>query len=81
MDSQIEGFRRQHETDKKAIEDCSRERDILHRDMSKSALATSRHASFAKLKEQSKRNLEQEIEAFKDEADRQQKVLTQLLIT
>lgn len=55
-----------------------RERDLLHKEMLKAVSATTKQLSLVKLHEQSKKNLEQEIQNYKEEAQKQRKIIYQL---
>ncbi|CAG5134630.1 unnamed protein product, partial [Candidula unifasciata] len=74
----LELAKKQMETDKKAIEDLIRERDILNKNLLKAAGATQKQLHLVKLHEQSKKNLEQEISNYKEEAQKQRKIIYQL---
>jgi hypothetical protein len=63
------------EGDKKQIDDLIRERDLLNMNIIKANNATQKQTNLVKLHEQTKRNLEQEILAYKDEAAKQRKVI------
>jgi len=55
-----------------------RERDILNKNCLKAANATQKQLNLVRLHEQSKKNLEQEIQNYKDEAQKQRKIIYQL---
>lgn len=74
----MEAAKKQAEADKKAIDDLVRERDILNKSMLKAAHATDKQQNLVKLHEQSKKNLEQEIQNYKEEAQKQRKIIYQL---
>eukprot|EP01135_Chromosphaera_perkinsii_P000050 Nk52_evm1s24 gene=Nk52_evmTU1s24 len=78
MERSLETQLKQSEQDHKVIEDLMRERDILNKNLLKSAGATQKQASLVKLNEQSRRNLEQEIQGYKEEAGKQRKIIYQL---
>jgi len=69
---------KQHEFDRKQIEELVRERDLLNKNMLKAAGQTQKQLSLVRLHEQSKNNLEQEINQFRDEASKQRKIIYQL---
>eukprot|EP00002_Diphylleia_rotans_P000333 TRINITY_DN10172_c0_g3_i1.p1 TRINITY_DN10172_c0_g3~~TRINITY_DN10172_c0_g3_i1.p1 ORF type:complete len:860 (+),score=260.50 TRINITY_DN10172_c0_g3_i1:63-2642(+) len=75
---EIEIMRKQIEADKKALDDLMRERDILNKNLLKAASATQRQADLVKVQENTLKNLEQEINGFKTEAQRQRKTIYQL---
>uniref|UniRef100_A0A0B6ZHL9 Cilia- and flagella-associated protein 58 central coiled coil domain-containing protein n=1 Tax=Arion vulgaris TaxID=1028688 RepID=A0A0B6ZHL9_9EUPU len=78
LERELETANKQMETDKKAIEDLIRERDILNKNLLKAAGATQKQLHLVKLHEQSKKNLEQEISNYKEEAQKQRKIIYQL---
>ncbi|XP_006630821.2 cilia- and flagella-associated protein 58 [Lepisosteus oculatus] len=78
MEREMEASRKQTEIDKKSIEELMRERDILNKNMIKAANATQKQMSLVKLHEQSKKNLDQEIQNYKEEAQKQRKIIYQL---
>ena len=75
---ELEQSKKQSEQDKKAIEELVRERDILNKNMLKAAGNTQKQLNLVKLHEQSKKNLEQEIQNYKEEAQKQRKIIYQL---
>lgn len=78
LERELELSKKQAETDRKAIDDLVRERDILNKNMLKAASATQKQMNLVKLHEQSKKNLEQEIQNYKEEAQKQRKIIYQL---
>jgi len=78
LERELESAKKQAETDKKAIDDLVRERDILNKNLLKAAGATQKQLHLVKLHEQSKKNLEQEIQNYKEEAQKQRKIIYQL---
>ena len=75
---ELEQSKKQSEQDKKAIDELVRERDILNKNMLKAAGNTQKQLNLVKLHEQSKKNLEQEIQNYKEEAQKQRKIIYQL---
>jgi len=78
LERELESAKKQAEMDKKAIDDLVRERDILNKNLLKAAGATQKQLHLVKLHEQSKKNLEQEIQNYKEEAQKQRKIIYQL---
>ncbi|XP_063056102.1 cilia- and flagella-associated protein 58 [Engraulis encrasicolus] len=78
LEKEVELSKKQMEVDRKAIDELMRERDILNKNMIKAANATEKQMSMVKLHEQSKKNLEQEIMNYRDEAQKQRKIIYQL---
>ncbi|KAJ1067258.1 hypothetical protein K5549_021235, partial [Capra hircus] len=77
-DLEVEASKKQAELDKKAMDELLRERDILNKNMLKAVSATQKQIDLVKLHEQAKRNLEEEIQNYKDEAQKQRKIIFQL---
>ncbi|XP_041123784.1 cilia- and flagella-associated protein 58 [Polyodon spathula] len=78
LERELESKKKQAETDKKAIEELVRERDLLNKNMLKAAGATQKQLNLVKLHEQTKKNLDQEIQNYKEEAQKQRKIIYQL---
>ncbi|KAK0049011.1 cilia- and flagella-associated protein 58-like [Biomphalaria glabrata] len=78
LERELEAAKKQAEVDKKAIDDLVRERDILNKNLLKAAGATQKQLHLVKLHDQSKKNLEQEIANYKEEAQKQRKIIYQL---
>jgi len=78
LERELEASKKQAEMDKKAIDELVRERDILNKNMLKATANTQKQLNLVKLHEQSKKNLEQEIQNYKEEAQKQRKIIYQL---
>ncbi|XP_059408731.1 cilia- and flagella-associated protein 58 [Carassius carassius] len=78
LEREMEIAKKQMDTDKKAIDELVRERDILNKNMIKAANETDKQQTIVKLHEQSKKTLEQEILNYRDEAQKQRKIIYQL---
>lgn len=78
LERELEASKKQAEQDKKAIDELVRERDILNKNMLKATASTQKQLNLVKLHEQSKKNLEQEIQNYKEEAQKQRKIIYQL---
>ncbi|XP_048747175.1 cilia- and flagella-associated protein 58-like [Ostrea edulis] len=78
LERELEAAKKQAETDKKTIDDRTRERDILQKSMLKAASATQKQIHLVRLHEQSKKNLEQDIQNYREEAQKQRKIIYQL---
>ncbi|NXY43113.1 CFA58 protein, partial [Ceuthmochares aereus] len=78
LERDLEASKKQGEIDKKAINELLRERDTLSKNLLKATSATQKQVNLVKLHEQSKRNLEQEIQSYKNEAQKQRKIIYQL---
>ncbi|NXE54423.1 CFA58 protein, partial [Casuarius casuarius] len=78
LERELEAAKKQAEIDKKAIDELVRERDILNKNLVKATGATQKQMNLVKLHEQSKKNLEEEIQNYKNEAQKQRKIIYQL---
>ncbi|XP_019900018.1 cilia- and flagella-associated protein 58 [Esox lucius] len=78
LEKEMESSKKQMEIDKKAIDELVRERDILNKNMIKAANATEKQLNVVKLHEQSKKNLDQEIMNYREEAQKQRKIIYHL---
>jgi len=78
FEREIEAQKKQTELDRKNLEDLARERDLVSKNLSKTSTASQKQVNMNKLAEQAKRNLEQEIQGYKDEATKQRKLIYQL---
>eukprot|EP00873_Tetraselmis_striata_P013169 jgi/Tetstr1/433433/TSEL_022707.t1 len=78
LEREIDSQRKGLESEKKKQEELMRERDILTKLKSQAENATQRQVDLMKINENTKRNLEQEIQGYKVEAQKQQKLIYQL---
>ncbi|KAK4820925.1 hypothetical protein QYF61_008646 [Mycteria americana] len=78
LERELEAAKKQAEIDKKAIDELVRERDMLSKNLVKATTATQKQINLVKLHEQSKKNLEEEIQNYKNEAQKQRKIIYQL---
>ncbi|XP_036406733.1 cilia- and flagella-associated protein 58-like [Megalops cyprinoides] len=78
LEREMESSKKQMEIDKKAMDELVRERDILNKNMIKAASATEKQLNEVKLLEQSKKHLDHEIMNYRDEAQKQRKIIYQL---
>ncbi|XP_009008499.1 cilia- and flagella-associated protein 58 [Callithrix jacchus] len=78
LEREVEASKKQAELDRKAMDELLRERDILNKNMLKAVNATQKHIDLVKLHEQAKRNLEEEIQSYKEEAQKQRKIIFHL---
>ncbi|XP_068807258.1 cilia- and flagella-associated protein 58 [Struthio camelus] len=78
LERELEAAKKQAEVDKKAIDELVRERDILNKNLVKATSATQKQINLVKIHEQSKKNLEEEIQNYKNEAQKQRKIIYQL---
>ncbi|XP_012294733.1 cilia- and flagella-associated protein 58 isoform X1 [Aotus nancymaae] len=78
LEREVEASKKQAELDRKAMDELLRERDILNKNMFKAVNATQKQIDLVKLHEQAKRNLEEEIQNYKEEAQKQRKIIFHL---
>ncbi|NXU17547.1 CFA58 protein, partial [Pardalotus punctatus] len=78
LEKELESAKKQAEIDKRTIDGLVRERDMLNQNLIKATNATQKQIDLVKLHEQSKQNLEGEIESYKVEAQKQRKIIYQL---
>ncbi|CAL8333656.1 unnamed protein product [Lota lota] len=78
MERELELFRKQAETERKAAEELVRERDMLNKNLIKVTDATGKQQSLMKLQEQAQKNLDQEVHNYREEAQKQRKIIYQL---
>ncbi|NXF82189.1 CFA58 protein, partial [Sclerurus mexicanus] len=78
LEKEVETAKKQAEIDKRATDGLVRERDMLNQNLIKATNATQKQINLVKLHEQSKQNLEAEIQNYKVEAQKQRKIIYQL---
>uniref|UniRef100_A0A673AB75 Cilia and flagella associated protein 58 n=1 Tax=Sphaeramia orbicularis TaxID=375764 RepID=A0A673AB75_9TELE len=78
LEKDLESSQKQVDADKKAIDELIRERDILNKNIIKSAQSTEKQQNLVKLLEQDKKTLEHEINGYRQEAQKQRKIIQQL---
>lgn len=78
MEREIELSKKHLETERKKQEEMMRERDILNKLKTQAENSTQQQMNIIKINENTKRNLEQEIQGYKVEAQKQMKALYQL---
>ncbi|NWW77365.1 CFA58 protein, partial [Climacteris rufus] len=78
LEKELETAKKQAEIDKRATDGLMRERDMLNQNLIKATNATQKQINLVKLHEQSKQNLEAEIQNYKIEAQKQRKIIYQL---
>ncbi|CAH8521683.1 unnamed protein product [Heterobilharzia americana] len=77
-ENEMELMRKTHEIDKKACEELGREKETLNKTLTKATAQTAKQANLLKMHEMSKQNLEQEIINYRDEAQKQRKIIYKL---
>ncbi|NXB62822.1 CFA58 protein, partial [Struthidea cinerea] len=78
LEKELETAKKQAEIDKRTADGLVRERDMLNQNLIKATNATQKQIDLMKLHEQSKQNLESEIQSYKIEAQKQRKIIYQL---
>ncbi|NXA85511.1 CFA58 protein, partial [Melanocharis versteri] len=78
LEKELETSKKQAEIDKRTTDGLVRERDMLNQNLIKATNATQKQIDLVKLHEQSKQNLEAEIQNYKIEAQKQRKIIYQL---
>lgn len=78
LEREIEMGRKASEAERKKQEELMRERDILNKLKTQAENATQRQMDLVKINENTKKNLEQEIQGYKVEAQKQAKMIYQL---
>jgi chromosome segregation ATPase len=78
LEREAEALKRQGDSDRKQIDDLVRERDILNKQLLKASGATAKQQDLVKISENTKKNLEQEINGYKAEAQKQRRMIYQL---
>ncbi|NXI83260.1 CFA58 protein, partial [Rhipidura dahli] len=78
LEKELETAKKQAEIDKRTTDGLVRERDMLNQNLIKATNATQKQMDLVKLHEQSKQNLEAEIQSYKIEAQKQRKIIYQL---
>jgi hypothetical protein len=71
----VDGTKKELEAANKQIDLVTRERDMSQKNFVKSTTSSLKQYSVLKLSEQNKRNLEQEISGYKDEAQKMRKLI------
>eukprot|EP00798_Chlamydomonas_sp_ICE-L_P006525 gene6525-3166_t len=78
LESELEQKQKDMDSDKKKLDELLRERDILTKLRSQAEGATQKQLDLIKINDNTKRNLEQEIQGYKMEAQKQGKLIYQL---
>ncbi|KAG2497197.1 hypothetical protein HYH03_004786 [Edaphochlamys debaryana] len=78
LERDLESKQKEVDTEKKKLEELMRERDVLTKLRSQAENATQKQVDLIKINENTKRNLEQEIQGYKTEAQKQSKLIYQL---
>mmetsp|Transcript_49665 Transcript_49665/g.88748 ORF Transcript_49665/g.88748 Transcript_49665/m.88748 type:complete len:980 (-) Transcript_49665:310-3249(-) len=78
MEADIANLGKAAEGDRKQMDDLTRERDILNKNYIKAQGSTSKQTDWVKIKENQKKNLDQELHGFELHAQKQREMIYQL---
>jgi chromosome segregation ATPase len=78
MEEDIASITREAETDRKQLEDLTRERDILNKNYLKAQSATQRQKDWLMVKENQRRNLDHQLRGYERHAQKQRELISQL---
>ncbi|KAG2452283.1 hypothetical protein HYH02_003307 [Chlamydomonas schloesseri] len=78
LERDLDSKQKEVDVEKKKLEELTRERDVLTKLRSQAENATQKQIDLVKINENAKRNLEQEIQGYKMEAQKQSKLIYQL---
>ncbi|KAG2452279.1 hypothetical protein HYH02_003303 [Chlamydomonas schloesseri] len=78
LERDLEAKQKEVDVEKKKLEELMRERDVLTKQRTQAENATQKQIDQIKINENTKRNLEQEIQGYKTEAQKQSKLVYQL---
>ncbi|KXZ47347.1 hypothetical protein GPECTOR_36g70 [Gonium pectorale] len=78
LERDLEAKQKEVDTERKKLEELMRERDVLTKLRSQAENSTQKQMDLIKINENTKRNLEQEIQGYKTEAQKQSKLIYQL---
>ncbi|KAF8570630.1 cilia- and flagella-associated protein 58 [Paragonimus westermani] len=77
-DNEIELMKKSQEADRRACDELAKEREQLNKNLTRAAAQTNKQTNLLKMHELSKQNLEQEIVNYRDEAQKQRKIIYKL---
>ena len=78
LEKEVEIGKKEQEKDKKTIEELTRERDLLNKNLTAASKNTIKQIDLIKTHDQTIKHLEQEIENYKEEATKQRKLIRQV---
>lgn len=78
LERDVEAQRKATDAEKRKQDELTRERDILNKLKTQAENATTKQQDLVRVNEGAKKNLEQEIQGYRAEAERQQKLILQL---
>jgi hypothetical protein len=74
QEKEVEAYKKATEAERKNAENLMRERELLNKSLDKADAASQKQMDIIKISESTKKNLEQEIQGFKTQAQAQRKV-------
>ncbi|TPP58734.1 cilia- and flagella-associated protein 58 [Fasciola gigantica] len=77
-ENEMEMMRKSLDSDRRACDELSKEREQLNKSLTKAIAQTNKQSNLLKMHEMSKQNLEQEIINYRDEAQKQRKIIYRL---
>ncbi|KAG5446493.1 Cilia- and flagella-associated protein 58 [Clonorchis sinensis] len=77
-ENELEMMRKSQEADRRACDELAKEREQLNKNLVKAVAMTNKQTNLLKLHELSKQNMEQEIINYRDEAQKQRKIIYRL---
>ncbi|KAF5397258.1 cilia- and flagella-associated protein 58 [Paragonimus heterotremus] len=77
-DTEIELMKKSQEADRRACDELAKEREQLNKNLTRAVAQTNKQTNLLKMHELSKQNLEQEIVNYRDEAQKQRKIIYKL---
>ncbi|KAA0194509.1 cilia- and flagella-associated protein 58 [Fasciolopsis buskii] len=77
-ESEMEMMRKSLDADRRACDELSKEREQMNKNLTKAIAQTTKQSNLLKMHELSKQNLEQEIINYRDEAQKQRKIIYRL---
>ncbi|TGZ62126.1 hypothetical protein CRM22_007607 [Opisthorchis felineus] len=77
-ENELEMMRKAQEADRRACDELAKEREQLNKNLVKAVAMTNKQTNLLKLHELSKQNMEQEIINYRDEAQKQRKIIYRL---
>lgn len=75
LEREMEALKKQIEAEKKQVEDLTREKDLLNNNLRKTHNMTQKQLDLVKIHENARKTLEQEIASYKQEAQKQRKMI------
>ncbi|CAH8481840.1 unnamed protein product [Dicrocoelium dendriticum] len=77
-ENEMDAMRKAQEADRRACDELAKEKEQLNKSLTKAVAQTNKQTNLLKMHELSKQNLEQEIINYRDEAQKQRKIIYKL---